>query len=795
MKVPYSWLTEWVKVPWPAPELGSRLTMAGIELEALNSAAPPFSGVVVAQIVSAEAHPQADKLRVCHVSTGSGATLQIVCGASNARAGLKSALALAGAQLPGDLTIEAVKLWGVESQGMLASAKELGLAEASGGILELPQDAPLGRPLREYLSLDEAVLDLNITPNRGDAMSVIGIAREVAALAGTKVSGPAIGGAPAGHSDRFSVHLEAPAACPRFAGCILRGVDNRAETPLWMRERLRRAGVRAISPVVDVTNYVMLELGQPMHAYDLKKLRGGIRVRLARAGEPVTLLDGKAIGAPADVLLITDDEGAVGLAGIMGGLRTAVSAETTEVLLESAYFSPDAILGRARRLGLQTDASQRFERGVDPTQQGRAIERAIALLTPIAGGTAGPVEVTQSAAHLPQRSAVSLRAKQLTRLLGVELSAARVEATLAGLQMHVAASSNGWQVTPGAHRFDIGIEADLIEEVARVVGFDAIPETDALGPQRFRSLPEEHPPEPAVLAVLAARGYQEAITLAFVDPALQERLFPGRPALALSNPIASDLSVMRVSLWPGLLRAALENQRRQVDRIRLFERGTRFEAGGGSTRELDTLAGLACGARLPEQWGISKDMRGAADFYDVKSDLAALFAATGEPRSFTFEAGSQPALHPGRAARVLRCGQEIGWLGELHPILVQALDFTYAPILFELDFDATLAVKRSSYAEISRFPQVRRDLAIVVDESITLSTVAERVTLAASSLLRDLRIFDVYRGPGLEKGRKSVALGLIFQDISRTLTDDDVERLMASVVADLRENLNARIRE
>ena len=794
MKVPYSWLAEWVKVPWPAPELGSRLTMAGIELEALGAAAPPFTGVVVAQIVSTEPHPQADKLQVCRVSTGSGAPLQIVCGAGNARAGLRSALALVGAQLPGDLTIKAAKLRGVESQGMLASAKELGLADASAGILELPQDAPLGRALREYLALDEPVLDLNVTPNRGDAMSVIGIAREVAALAGTKVSGPAIGSVPAGHADRLAVHLEAPAACPRFAGCILRGVNNRAEAPLWMRERLRRAGVRAISPVVDVTNYVMLELGQPMHAYDLKKLRGDIRVRLARSAEPVTLLDGNTVSAAADVLLITDGDGAVGLAGIMGGLRTAVSEETTEVFLESAYFAPDGILGRARRLGLQTDASQRFERGVDPTQQSRAIERALALLTPVAGGTAGPVEVTQSAPHLPRRPAVPLRAKQLTRLLGVELPAERIEATLAGLQMQVTRSAGGWQVTPPAHRFDIEIEADLIEEVARVVGFEAIPESAARVPQGFRSLPEEHPPEAAVLGMLAARGYEEAITLAFVDPQLQERLFPGRVALALSNPIASDLSVMRVSLWPGLLRAALENQRRQADRTRLFEHGTRFEVGGG-TREIDTLAGLACGARLPEQWGVPKEMRAAVDFYDVKGDLAALFAATGAPQSFRFEPGSQPALHPGRTARVLRCGQEVGWLGELHPTLVQALDFTDPPILFELDFDAALAVKSSTYEEISRFPQVRRDLAIVVDESVTLSTLAERVTLAASSLLRDLRIFDVYRGPGLEKGRKSVALGLIFQAISRTLTDDDVERLVGSVIADLRENLNARIRE
>jgi phenylalanyl-tRNA synthetase beta chain len=793
MRVPYSWLAEWVQVPWPAAELGARLTMAGIELEALQSAAPVFNGVVVAQIVSAEPHPQADKLRVCRVTTGSGEALQIVCGAANARTGLKSALARVGAQLPGDLTIAAARLRGVESQGMLASAKELGLAEASSGILELPEDAPLGVSLREYLKLDEPVLELNITPNRGDAMSVIGVAREVAALGATRLAGPAIAMPRAAHTSRVAVQLEAPAACPRFAGCVVRGVDNRAAVPLAIRERLRRAGVRSISPVVDVTNYVMLELGQPMHAYDLGKLRGDIRVRLAREGEPITLLDGKTVRAGADVLLITDADGPVGLAGIMGGERTAVSATTTDVYLESAFFAPAAVLGRARRMGLQTDASQRFERGVDPSQQERAIARAVALLTPIAGGAAGAIEVSESAAHLPQRLPVSLRARQLARLLGAEIAAARVATTLESLQMQVVTVEGGWQVTPPAHRFDIGIEADLIEEVARVVGFEAIEEREAQEPQRFRALPEARPAESAVLATLAQRGYQEAITLAFVDPALQERLFPERPGLALSNPIASDLAVMRVSLWPGLLRAALENQHRQADRIRLFEHGTRFE-GAGATREIDTLAAIAGGARLPEQWGVPKDLRGAADFYDMKSDLEALIAATGQGEAFTFEAATLSCLHPGRSARVLRCGQEIGWLGELHPTLVQALDFTYAPVLFEVDM-AGLAVERSAYKEISRFPQVRRDLAVVVDESVTLSTLAERVTLAASNLLRDLRVFDVYRGPGLEQGRKSVALGLIFQDISRTLTDDEVERLKASVVADLRESLNARIRE
>jgi phenylalanyl-tRNA synthetase beta chain len=795
MKVPYAWLAEWVKVPWSPAEVGSRLTMAGFELEGLEPAAPEFTGVVVAEILAAEPHPQADKLQVCRVSTGQGTPLQIVCGASNARAGLRTALAVVGAQLPGELRIGAAKLRGVESQGMLASARELGLAEASSGILELPADAPLGKPLRDYLGLDEAILELNVSPNRGDAMSVIGIAREVAALAGSALAGPVIHAVTPQNSDHFPVLLEAPAGCPRFAGCIVHGVNNHAETPLWMRERLRRAGLRSISPVVDITNYVMLELGQPMHAYDLARLKGGITVRHARGGETLTLLDGRSIVVDPDVLLITDAEGPVGLAGIMGGLRTAVTADTTDVFFESAFFSPDAVLGRARRFGLVTDASQRFERGVDPTQQGRAIERAIGLLTAIAGCSPGLLEVAQSPRHLPQRSAVPLRAKQLARLLGVTLPAERVETTLRSLQMQVEPAEAGWRVTPPAYRFDIGIEADLIEEVARMVGFDAIPETDARSPQRFRPLPEARPVESAVLQTLAARGYEEAITYAFVDPAVQGKLFPGRPALELANPIASDLSVMRVSLWPGLLKAALDNQRRQQERIRLFERGTRFEVVDGTTHEIDTLSGVVAGPSLPEQWGVKKEGRGESDFYDVKADLTALFVTTGEGASFSFETASQPALHPGRGARVLRRGVPVGWLGELHPTLVASMDFTYPPVLFELDVQGALAVRRQKYEEISRFPQVRRDLAVVVDENVTLSTLAERVSLAASSLLRDLRVFDVYRGPGLEQGRKSVALGLIFQDISRNLTADEVERLMASVVADLRENLDARIRE
>src|SRR6185437_8802490 len=525
MRIPYSWLAEWVRVPWSAQELGSRLTMAGLELEALEPAAPPFSGVMVAEILSAEKHPQADKLRVCRVSTGQGEALQIVCGASNARAGLKSALAVVGAKLPDGLVIEALKLRGVESAGMLCSAKELGLAEASSGIVELPSDAPVGKALREYLELDDAVLELNITPNRGDAMSVVGVAREVAALSGGRLTGPAGRTGQGSRSaaaldDIFAVHLDAPGGCPKFVGRVIRGVSNTAATPVWMRERLRRAGVRSISPVVDVTNYVMLELGQPMHAYDLAKLNGEIHARFGRAGEAITLLDGKTVEVQPDVLLITDAAGPVGIAGVMGGQRTAVSAETTDIFFEAAYFAPDAVIGRALRWGLTTDASQRFERGVDPSQQARAMERATELLLEIAGGQAGPVAVAQSAEHLPARAAVILRRRQLARLLGIGFDDARVRASLEGLQMSVEPTEEGWRVAPPAHRFDIAIEADLIEEVARIVGYQAIPEADARVPQRFGSLPGAQPPERALLETLALRGYHEAITYAFVDPQL-----------------------------------------------------------------------------------------------------------------------------------------------------------------------------------------------------------------------------------------------------------------------------------
>jgi phenylalanyl-tRNA synthetase beta chain len=644
-------------------------------------------------------------------------------------------------------------------------------------------------------SAHDSILALNVTPNRGDAMSVLGLAREVVALSGKALTGPALAPIHSTITDAFPMHVEAPEACPTFVGRVIRGLNNRIATPAWMQERLQGAEIRSVNPIVDVTNYVLLELGQPMHAYDLATLRGEIRVRAARAAERLQLLDSRRVDLDTDMLVIADREGAVGLAGIMGGARTAVAAETRDVFLEVAYFAPDAIRGRARRLGLQTDASQHFERGVDPTLQKRAIERASALLIEIAGGKVGPVVALESVEHQPLRPEVLLRHAQLARLLGTTIDPKEVVAALSALQMRVRSVPSGWQVTPPAHRFDITIEADLIEEVARMVGFAAIPEREGAAAHHFRELMKGQPAEVQVLEAMSARGYFEAITYAFVDPALQLRLFPGRASVALANPIASDLSVMRVSLWPGLLRAAAENQRRQQERIRLLEHGVCFRFEGGAMVEVDALAALACGPRQPEQWGIPHEMGAAVDFFDLKADLEALLAATGAEEDFAFESAELSCLHPGRAARVLREGRQVGWLGELHPALVRELDFTYVPTLFELDFYDALRLKRAPFRDVSRFPLVRRDLAIVVDENVSLSALRERVTLCASSLLTQCRVFDVYRGPGLETGTKSIALGLIFQDISRTLTDEDVDSNVASIIVGLRASLNAKIRE
>ncbi len=740
---------------------------------------------------SASRHPDADTLSVCKVSTGAE-VVQIVCGAPNARAGLKAPLATIGAKLPGGMEIRKAKLRGVESFGMLCSASELGLSEDATGLMELPVGTKTGAAITDALGLDDTILEVNLTPNRGDCMSVLGVARETALLAGGALLGPACAPVPPQSTERFPVELDAGAGCARFAARVIRGVTAEAQAPLWMRERLRRAGLRPISAIVDVTNYVMLELGQPMHAYDLRELDRGIVVRRARAGETLKLLDGREVELDGTVMVIADRSKPLALAGVMGGDHSGISASTTDVLLEVAFFLPDDVAGRGRRYGLVTDASQRFERGVDPTLQERAIERATKLLLDCAGGVPGPVEVTELRDELPQRAAVPFRPERARCVIGAPVADETIATIFDRLGMAVIRSGNGWQVSSPPWRFDIAIEEDLIEEIARVHGFDQVPETDPEVRQVMPALSETRVAEETAADVLVQRGYFEAITYSFVDPALQALFCPGVAALELANPIASDLAAMRVSLWPGLARALAENQRRQQSRVRLFEIGRRFSLEEGGLTEVPVIAGLAAGSALPEQWGTRAEQ---VDFFDMKSDIEALLRATGAGGEFRFVPDRHPALHPGQASRIVRDGRAVGWLGRLHPELERALDLTYSALVFEIEIESGLAAVLPRHREISRFPAVRRDIAIVVDEAVPVQALLDRIRASAGPLLTDLIVFDIYRGTGITPGRKSVAIGLNLQDISRTLTDVDTDAVVAQVVTDLEREHNAAIRD
>ncbi|HEX3397884.1 MAG TPA: phenylalanine--tRNA ligase subunit beta [Steroidobacteraceae bacterium] len=795
MKVTYRWLQQFTPIEASPAELAAQLTMAGLEVESLAPVAPPFSGVVVGEVLEAGRHPDAEKLSLCQVTTDGANRLQIVCGAKNVRRGLKVAVATVGAQLPNDVVIRRAMLRGQESNGMLCSARELGLGEEHEGIMELAASLPLNQNVREALDLDDWVLEVNATPNRGDCMSVFGIARDYAAASARRhlkfETAPVSASQPA----TFPVSLES-SGCPVFASRVIRGVRPNAQSPEWLRERLRRVGINSISAIVDVTNYCMTELGQPMHAYDLAKLSERILVRAAKPKERITLLDDKEYELDPDFLVIADAAGAIGLAGIMGGRGTAISDSTTDVLLESAHFLPDAVSGRARRLGLFTDASQRFERGVDPHLAAIAIERATALLMECAGGAPGPAQVTRAQGGVAAEEWVALRRDRATRLLGAPVPDNEVHAVISAISERVEAMSGGWRVRKPSHRFDIRIEADLIEEVARLRGFDKIGEIHAIAPQIAGSATESQVSGERLLMAMADLGYREMISYAFVAPILQQQLFPDTPSLKLANPISADLGEMRVSLWPGLVHASRENLRRQQTRVRLFEIGSRFIVSEHSTsielQEVESLAGIATGSRWPEQWGASAS---AVDFYDVKSDLTELLTLTGDISSVRFVPDGLPALRPGRSARIYRNATPIGWLGEMHPQLVKALNFSTPAFLFELDIKLAFACKKLKYQGISKFPSVRRDLAIIVDESVPLAVLQENVTVSASGLLSELRVFDVYRGPTIETGRKSIALGLILQDSSRTLTDVDADAVVTAVAARLRDVLSATIRD
>jgi len=791
MKFPESWLREHVTVNATRDELAASLTAIGLEVEGVENIGAALDGVVVAEILSCAKHPEADRLQVCQVSVGTGEPVQIVCGAPNARAGLKAPLATVGAKLPGGMDIKAAKLRGVESFGMLCSAKELAIDPDASGLLELPIDAPVGRPLADYLGLPDASFELKLTPNRADCFSVRGVAFDVAAALGTSVNALEIPEAKIEIDNAFTIDLQAGADCPRYCGRIVEGVNPAALSPLWLTEKLKRAGLRPISPLVDIANFVMLELGQPMHAFDADTLRGPIGVRHGKTGETCKLLDGRDATIDAGFLVVTDADKPVALAGIMGGFDTRVTETTARVFLESAHFAPSAIIGRARKLGLHTDASHRFERGVDPSLPRYALERATALVQQIMGGQAGPISETELPEHLPLPAPVLLRRDRLARVLGVVVAPAEVERILRALGMQVATTTEGWQVTAPTRRFDIAIEEDLIEEVARIHGYEAIPVRTPAGEIRLVAPSETRVPDAVLRRQLVAQDYLEAINYAFVDAQTLTTWHLQDGAVALANPLTSELGVMRTSLLPGLVEALRGNRARQQERVRLFELGRVFHLDAGKApRETRRIAAIATGHADAERWSISaRDI----DFHDLKTEverLLALAGATGE-----FRPATEPFGHPGRSATIWRDGQRIGWIGHLHPRLAKALDLDGEVVGFELDLDIVTARPVPRAESLSRFPFVRRDLALVVPETMPWAALEASLKAALGGRLREVVLFDQYRGPGLENGTKSLAMGLILQDVSRTLTDLDADQAVGDALAALASDCGAQLRK
>jgi phenylalanyl-tRNA synthetase beta chain len=789
MIISEQWLREWVNPNLDTQALADQLTMAGLEVDAVTPVAQDFSGVVVAEIVSAEQHPNADKLRVCEVAAGSD-TVQIVCGAPNARAGLKAPLAMVGAVLPGDFKIKKAKLRGVESQGMLCAEAELTISDENSGLMELAADAPVGASLREYLGLDDHMIEIGLTPNRADCLSIQGIARDVAVLNGAQMCSPVIEPVAVTCDETLPVEVRNSEKCPRYLGRVIRDVDVTRSTPLWMSERLRRAGVRSIDPVVDVTNYVMLELGQPMHAFDKNVLKGGVVVREAEPGEKLVLLDGSEQTLTEGTLVIADHEKPLAMGGIMGGEHSGVSSETKHLFLESAFFAPQPMAGRARSYGLHTDSSHRYERGVDPELAYKAMERATQLLLDIVGGTAGPVTDVSDAATLPQPATVELRPARIERVLGFAMPGEAVERILTGLGFTVKAIDTGWQCTAPSWRFDVSQEADLIEELARVHGYNNLPVSRIDATLAMQSQPESRRSLRVVKQSLTARGFYEAITFSFVAPEQQTLFDPALDPVVLKNPISADLAVMRTSLMPGLLKILSHNVNRQQARVRVFESGLRFVPGGnGELLQKPTIALAITGTRTVEGWSQASER---VDFYDLKGEVEQLLAPTSGV--VTFEATTRAGLHDGQTAAVSVNGAQVGVLGALHPATAEALDLPAATFVAELDMDAVLACDIPAFDEISRFPEVRRDIAVLVSDALPAADVLAEARSAAGEHLRALNVFDVYAGQGVPEGQKSLAVSLTFRDDERTLDDSEVAQAMAQVVDCLKEKFNAELR-
>lgn len=783
MQFSVQWLRSYVNPSLDSDALAHALTMAGLEVEGIGPVAAPFTQIVIGQIISVEKHPDADRLQVCKVDVGQTKHLQIVCGATNARAGLKAPCALVGAALP-DFEIKQAKVRGVESSGMMCSAKELGLAEESSGLLELPADAPVGQDIRQFLELNDILFALKLTPNRSDCLSIMGIAREVAAITGATLELPKISPVAVKSNKQKTVHVDETNACPRYCGRLITGVNAQTKTPDWIVRRLERSGLRSISAIVDITNYVLLEIGQPLHAFDAAKLQGDIRVRFANKNEKLTLLNQQIVETQPDMLVIADNTGAVALAGIMGGAATAVSDTTSDIFLESAFFTPAVIAGKGRRLGLSTDSSYRFERGVDYGNTRPALERATALIQEICGGDAGPV--TEVISTLPARKPVRLRLARLVAVLGTSLDEATVAKLFDQLGFSYKKAAGAFEVTPPSYRFDISCEEDLIEEIARLHGYDNIPAT--VPHADLLMLPaSETSLNPAWLRdSMVASGYQEIVSYSFVDESWERDLLGNASPIALKNPIASNMSVMRSGLWGGLLDTLVYNLNRKQERVRLFEIGAAYFKAGDGYNEVSCISGLAYGDAMLEQWGIAAR---EVDFFDVKAEVDLL--TNGRAR---FTAGQHPALHPGQSAQVLLDGKAIGWIGKLHPKWQQHYQLPRDTVLFELDTEPLLKCDLPQYEEVPKFSPVRRDLAVIVDEKISVQALIDTMLAAKISVVREIALFDVYRGKSIAENKKSLAFLVLMQDTQKTLTDAEADEVMAKLLDSIVRQHDAQLR-
>ncbi|AWY01138.1 phenylalanine--tRNA ligase subunit beta [Marinomonas primoryensis] len=793
MKVSENWLREWVNPSISSDDLVAQITLAGLEVDEVLPVASVFSGVVVGEIISAEPHPNADKLQVCQVSDGIE-VFQVVCGAPNARAGIKIPFAKIGAVLGADFKIKKAKLRQVESFGMLCSASELGLSDDHDGIMELPSSAKAGEDFRAFLGLDDQIIDVDLTPNRSDCLSVAGLAREVGVLNKVDVTPVKVAPAYVAIDDAFPVRVDAVDACPRYLGRVVRGVDVKAQTPLWMVEKLRRSGIRSIDPIVDITNYVMLELGQPMHAFDLANLSGSIIVRMANKDEKIVLLDGQEVTLRNDTLVIADEKTPLAIAGVMGGEGSGVNEETKDIFLESAFFTPLSLAGKARSYGLHTDSSHRFERGVDATLQERAIERATALVVEIAGGQVGPITHALNEASLPEAAVVALRRKKLDQYLAMSIDKDLVTDILTrlGLEM-IEVTDEAWLTRAPSHRFDIAIEADLIEEVARIYGYDNLPSSMPQAAVNFTPLSETKAQIQVLRSILVSQGYQEAVTYSFIDPVLSKQFLPEIEPVPLANPISADMGVMRPSLVPGLVRAYLHNQNRQQSRVRLFETGRRFIGSVDALDKLDQqqqISGLIAGSRDAEAWYHNSEK---VDFYDLKAHVEALFALNdgGKP---SYEPSGCVFLHPGRSADIFVDGEFVGVIGELHPQLSKELGVNQPLYVFDIALSAVLQASLPEYKAVSKFPEVRRDLALLVDRAVAVSELEKVILSSAGDALKSVLVFDVYQGQGIDESKKSVALGLTWQHPSHTLSDEEVNNSVEQTVAALFDQLGAVVR-